>query len=446
MGSCAYDFLLDSFLSEEQEMLEMYVRHDESELRKELMAYRQHILMNIEGDIQSARAEGKLSVMLEINSKVEFDRFLREGALYLDTVFIPDPVFEYTIDRESEAEYCAVAHLKYRKTIDRAGLVNAVKQICSLSACFSNNYVVFIPTTMIDEPPSGWPTLTIDQNLFNKDILKYFRCNSIMRNMDYADGKYIPKLTKNLKPGPVVEIRLPQDGAQYLMIRQGYDPNDGIIYCESRRGFEDRIDNILLAIATQELNKIFGQLELAEYLGTTLMATRRFTGDILQMAIGTPQNTGRILSLASDLHLSIASNLTIEDIMHLRGDYGEAFASFRKEYKKDLQSLSLITDDVALKNAINMIDEKYGEYNKKFKEEIVKGCKAFGASALLAGITLTSNYPATNSVMGYVTSLATPVYEGIKNYREITSSPSYFGWNMMRMNEKKGKARRKILA
>lgn len=446
MGSCVFDFLLESYLSNVQEMLDMYSRHDESELRKELTAYRQHVLLNYEEDIRSASAEGKLSVMLEVNSRIEFDRFLREGALYLDTVFIPDPIFEYTIDREKEAEYCAVGHIQYRKTIDRVGLVKAVRQVCALSSCFSSNYVVFIPSSMFDEPPDGWPSLSFDANLFNKDILRYFQNNSTIKNMEYIDGKYYAKLTKNLKPGPVVEIRLPQDGAQYMAIRQGYDPNDGLIYCESKQAFEARTNNVLLAIATQEMKIIYCQLVLAEYIGTTLMATRRFTGDILKMAMGEPQNTGRILDLASDLQLTIASNLTIDDIMHLRCDYGEAFASFRKEYKEDLQTLSLLTDDSALRNGIQMIDEKYNEYGGKFKEEIVKGCKAFGASVVLAGISLSSNYPATNSIMGYIASMASPVYEGIKNYRHIISSPSYFTWNMARMNESKRKGKRKELA
>lgn len=42
-----------------------------------------------------------------------------------------------------------------------------------------------------------------------------------------------------------------------------------------------------------------------------------------------------MLDLSLEVDLSIAANLSLEDLMHLRWDYGEAFASFRAEYKKD---------------------------------------------------------------------------------------------------------------
>ena len=112
MGSCAYDFLLDSFLSNQQEMADLYAGYDENELRKELFAYRQHVLQHIDDDIRCTKGSRRLNVLLEANTKANLDHFLKQSALYQDTVFIPDPIFEYTVDQEKEADYCVIGHIK----------------------------------------------------------------------------------------------------------------------------------------------------------------------------------------------------------------------------------------------------------------------------------------------------------------------------------------------
>lgn len=437
MGSCAYDFLLDSFLSNQQEMADLYAGYDENELRKELYAYRQHVLQHIDDDIRCTKGSHRLNVLLETNTKANLDQFLKQSALYQDTVFIPDPIFEYTVDQEKEADYCIIGHIKKNPYIDRAGLVKAVKSICALSPCFRSSYVVFVPTTILGEPPDGWPQLTINSDLFTKDMIRYYRNQTVLRNADYSDGNYIPRLTRNLQPGPAVEIRLPKDGDRYLLVRTGFDPSNPEVIRESKQEFNNNIDSYILSVASYEINSILNELKLAEYMDSVFLATREYTADVLQMSIGEPSNKGRMLDLSLEVDLSIAANLSLEDLMHLRWDYGEAFASFRSEYKKDLEAISILSNDISVQRGIRMIEEKYADYSRSLGEDIKKGCVSLGLSALLSGLTLISSYPA-HSILNYAAPIIQTSLTGIQTLKSIANSPNYFAWQLNRRNTRKG--------
>lgn len=203
-------------------------------------------------------------------------------------------------------------------------------------------------------------------------MIRYYRNQTVLRNADYSDGNYTPRLTRNLQPGPAVEIRLPKDGDRYLLVRTGFDPSNPEVIRESKQEFDNYIDSCVLSVASYEINNILNELKLAEYMDSVFLATREYTADVLQMSIGEPGNKGRMLDLSLEVDLSIAANLSLEDLMHLRWDYGEAFASFRAEYKKDLEAISILSNDISVQRGIRMIEEKYADYSRSLGEDIKK--------------------------------------------------------------------------
>ena len=113
----AYEFLNESFLFNDADRDNRYSSHTDSDLKKELKRYREHVISNDEFLQQELTAN---SSQLKVFSTTRISDYssiqqLMQSALYLEQVVSPDPLFELTFEPSNQSKLMGINFLICQK-------------------------------------------------------------------------------------------------------------------------------------------------------------------------------------------------------------------------------------------------------------------------------------------------------------------------------------------
>lgn len=296
----------------------------------------------------------------------------------------------------------------------------------------------------VHEPPK-YPPLCYSNNYFNdvlpSPLMDWFRKHAIVSNLTKSSNGWICKYGEELKPGSAIIIDFDKCdtrkfGIYFLFESKVIKYDDASKYVESVQTLPDSIPSskYFNAWVYQSIyNNVFDELYNSSCIGSTYLTKSPFISELINKDIS-HKNTfeSDIANLALKLDLPIINNSSIEKIMYVRNNDGEAFKNFRVELRRQLKTLRQINDTVSLKYALENVTQELNEVqvnqvNIKFNQirrSIFADAGAFLAS--LASTLQTNGF----SLLFAATSLA----KGFKDYSTYISTvkenPGYFLWRL----------------
>lgn len=453
MGSLVYDFLTQSFLFDDSNLREGFKSVSESDLRKELTAYRDFILKNIaaiEGEILDCKSELKL---LSGIKKLPYHKLI-QSAFYVEQYILYDPLFPFTRE-ESDTSKVYMEFLKADESFDISGLVDTLKYLKAISYLVAKDYVKILPISYLQEPKEDL-AIHYSENLYSdvlpRDILKFFYENAKVESMK-MDGNYFA-LQNRLYPCRSIHVSFPREGYEYNMFYNlfetevtKYDPQSHVAQFVQRLPDTppdgEQFKYWVIQSVNQAARHVFDQLylenKLAARYGASYMASSDFAfqliGRSLKIKEGINDNTANLLM---NLDLPFLERLDAQILLDIRNNDGEAFANFRINLDKHLRELRTIEDPSVLEkkfeNAIHEISEvQVNEVNQKVAQ--LKRQARYDAVILIGG--LLGAIPSGGiTLIGAALAAAKGFKDWDDYFQHVKAHPAYFLW---KVKQKSGK-------
>ena len=152
MSHVNYDFLSESILFG-KDLENNFASIDENVLKRAIRGYREYVLSHKnEIILETLGDRKKVSVTIESFGHYPKEELLKQLALYIDSVFIADPVFELTPERREMDDVMSVyMGMKEKDVLDKDKLAEALKYMKKNTSLVVCNFVKFVPITLLHE-------------------------------------------------------------------------------------------------------------------------------------------------------------------------------------------------------------------------------------------------------------------------------------------------------
>jgi len=446
MGSVVYDFLSESFLFSPSHQDNCYALFSEADLRKELESYRLHAIKSIKdlGD----EISGYKSQLKIFGAQDYFSiSHLMQTALYLDQVVLPDPIFPFTANRSDMSKNLGqMIGVAQSEGIDRPGLSAAARQMKELTPMIVANYLKFFPVSYYMEPDENIP-LSYSKSGYSdvlpSSILSKYANSAVVRSLMKTDKGLI--VQNVLEVGRGIAVRFKDDIEENVDIYNLFvqkvinmDNETQVVQFQmtlpdelpSTNEFEAWVNQSINQSAIEHYNQLLKGMVLSERFGASYLTGSKFTHSIL----GSNSSDNDVKSHVSDcilnLNLPFLENITMQDLMSVRMNDGEAFELFRKELESKFRELRTETDpgdlNIKIQNVVHELNEvqmvKIDQQMKSIRK------KALSQTALavggLAGTVVTSGL----SVAATVIALANGSNSYLEHRASLRENPAYFLW------------------
>ena len=205
----------------------------------------------------------------------------------------------------------------------------------------------------------------------------------------------------------------------------------------SNQQFEAWVYQSINKSAQNFYNSIFKEVYNASLIGSTYLTTSPFVSKLISRDLSkTHTFESDVANLVLSLDLPVIKNASIEKIMDVRNNDGEAFKNFRVQLRKQVRELRGINDPNSLKYKLENISHELNEVqvyevNKKFRQ--VKKDLFIDLGAFI--VSLSTTLPTSGlSLLGGVGSLI----KGYKDYTtyatKVKENPGYFLWKIKGKN------------
>lgn len=439
MSRTALEFLTDSPLWSSEEQEAAFARLSDDDLKRQLAAYRAHILEN---EIKAARG---LSVAVSARQRrLPNQREVKQSVLYFEEVLLPDPVFElteWTRDRDTlPAE---------SRDVPRTSLVSAVRYVQELVPLVRIGRVRFVPTSRILEPPERLKILYPDdafESLVPEPLRAWFRERAVVRKVVIdLEGQRRLVMSK----GPDVDTSSIMVDFGQAGPKMTYDhyhvigaTDDRMIWTRIEPPDDDAAMGRWLLQSTNKsaaeyLRTVVADVGVAAKLGCSLVTSCPVTGELLDQ-LSAPHAARRAdYSSALTLQLPMLATASTEQLAELIQAEGAAFEALRIELRAVVESLAFIEDESARKveaqfASARLAREQVHEIDRKLHES--RGALKYGlpvTAAVLAAAGL--GFVATGGIAAGLAALftgAAAVGVALKEHNAPRALPGYFLWKL----------------
>jgi hypothetical protein len=457
MSQKSIDFLLGSFLYEDKLIDECFSSISESDLYNELQLYREYICLNYTEIIKCIRRDNDaLNICIESFNDLPAENLYKQLALYMDQVVIPDPLFELTENRpESQKVFSKFMGFNENGKINRKSVSIAVKYIKKIYPLISSDFVKLLPISLIYETPKELPILyspTSFADELPKEISEYYHSIARVCNVERKDGCLQFKPDIPLVLGTTIYVMFPEDERlnggmfQFLeskvvslnektgLVKMGYHiPNE-----ISDTEFNSWVMQSINRAAIHHFTDKYNELILSKKIGCMFLSQSQLTSNVLQMSIQKPSTDTKLASLAMNFDLPIFSQVTLEDIINIRKNYGEAFHNFRTELNAKLLCISDIENHTELQKQINRISYELNNIQvKEVEKEYRKINRTLGIdAAILTGSLLTSFLTGGLTLVGAAAAAAKGGLDSAKYFTDIREHNGFFLWKLNKQASK----------
>ncbi|MCB2358206.1 hypothetical protein [Clostridium estertheticum] len=298
MANIAFDFLTESFLFNDTCIETFYSSITEIELKLELRNYREHIKKNLKSIAYEIK-QGKNLINISIESfwYLPDENLLKQLALYLDRVVIPDPVFEYTEEKvQIHVPMSKIMGINAQTDINRRKLAKDIMYMKATTSLVRNQFVKYFPVYLIHEPPKNLPIFYSENNFSDAlppEIFKYYYEKAKVVNVERADGHMSYSEDKQLELGTTVHVGFDGDYDRNGMIYQfmeskptDFDKKAGeISFCQhipdtiNETEFRAWVSQSINRAALRSYTETFNELVFSKQVDCMYLAKSQFIAD-----------------------------------------------------------------------------------------------------------------------------------------------------------------------
>lgn len=453
MSQMLLDYMRESPLFHKKHLQETYRRLTDADLQRELDGYRR---VSLERANQLEPREQNLSVLVEgIDALQPDEMFLKQSALYIDEMIIADPLFEHTVPKK-DVDATMNAFLGMQpQGINRVALIRAASYMTSLRSAIRSGFIQFAPLSYLHEPPKEITT-ELSENFFAdiapEEIMEMFWRTAKVSRLRKVDRGWQIVPDEPLHPCRAINVAfdaLPDRHAIYYLFKTkllSLEESTGrfVIAQElpdeppDEEQFNAWIFQSTNQAARRILNSVSRETYLAHQLGATYLTTTQFIADLLKAQLKPARNLQvDTLNLSLDLDLPVLSQVTLDDVIRLREQDGEAFYSFRVDLAKRLRELRQVEDPDELTIKIQNVAHELTEVQVN---EINKKMSGIRKKALVNAGLFVGGLIATIQTNGFgLPTLLFAMERGYKNYMDymsdVRANPAFLLWKLNRMGD-----------
>lgn len=411
MSHVNYDFLSESILFG-KDLENNFASIDENVLKRAIRGYREYVLSHKnEIILETLGDRKKVSVTIESFGHYPEEELLKQLALYIDSVFIADPVFELTPERREMDDVMSVyMGMKEKDVLDKDKLAEALKYMKKNTSLVVCNFVKFVPITLLHEV-SEYVPIRFDKDNFNNclpsEILSFLRKHIVVHNLEPCPDGLRVLFEEPLKKGTGLYIFFPEckersgEVVRYMQMNHTTICDESgkmVVELEIPDSISDMEFRIWLhqsinAASKQLYDETYKELCYAQELHSMYMTRSQFKADLLTKGITNNSVQSKIANLVLELDIPVFQNISLDNIMEIRQNYGESFKNFRSELGNKLIHLNGIEDDRQLMAELDAVSYEINEtYINSINREISSLKRSLGMEIAILTGTLLSSY------------------------------------------------------
>lgn len=449
MGSIIYGHLNGSLLLDESLIADQFQGVSDIALQLALKQYRDFCLANLDELLEEVSPEaGELRLFVGENAD---ERILKQGAFYLNTVIMADPLFQLTRpDHEFTSAWSKAFDMPIPERLDRNRVVQAAKTLLSCRSLVAIGYVRFFPTTLENEAPAELPFYAPSdgfETVVPPHLLARYKEAADVRSVVASPNGLL--VQPNLKLGRRIHIDFDdmQSGKAfgYNLIEQevvSWDRESGRAQVAmrmpktlpSRETFDAWVSQSINSSARLHFEMLRRDIRWSARFGSQYMTRSRFAASVLDSTEEVSSSSIRSSTSSGwlNLNLPIFDSVSMERLMAARSDE-EAFLRFRLQLEKHFRELRLEVDlerrRQKTENAMHeLVEIQLTEVDSAIRRLKRKGVlTGLGAVASLAAATATSGASLIATMYA--------AYAGYKTFEEYRIStkenPAYFLWQTL---------------
>ena len=447
MGSIAYDFLTESFLFKENEIVNEFKSFTVDEIASELRRYREYTLRNL-NSLRSEIVKTPVSLKVFTGTRPVSIELLHQGAFYINQFVIDDPLFRLTHEDNSMAQAFNQSLGFTKERTDKSDVAKAVRYLKTISPMVASDYVKLLPASKLFEPPSTLPihmSTNYYADILPKELLDWFRSHATVRSMTKIDIGL--RIEDTLYPCRQISISYPEEELSQFYALHQFEP---VSFDEKTSSFEVRISlpkdppetDYFNAWVFQSLNKsakgffdqVLAENAIASQHGASFLTRSLFVFDLLQKTMPTKESiTTHTANVLLNLEVPFFDTVDTNTLMRIRQDDGEAFQAFRIELERQLRDLRTVQDEDTIRlKAQNVVHELSTVQIASINRHLRAIRKQYLADSgiLLGGLV--------GAVQTGGWSLIATAIAAVKGYRDwaeyrskVQQSPSFFLWKVL---------------
>ena len=450
MSHLAFDFLSDSLLFEQKHIAAKYADVSDAELSTELEKYRAHVLARAEDLLaETAGVEGTLSVYFDTSSRaLPTVDLLKQCALYFDRAVIDDPIFPLT--RRSTASAAAIG--KYlgfaAPELSRESLSSSAAFMRSVRSMTAGQFLKFVPISAILEPPDKTP-ITYSATLYAEripiELRERVRQRARITTLRRSDREgWVWRPGDALEVGRAICVYFEDYGRffPYFLFASkfefhGDDPNQltGIQWMPESPPPGEQFEAWVQQSVNQAGGDVLGHLQVdlvhAAHSRSMFLTESAFLADLLRVRSG-PTLSEDVARFALQLDLPVLAGISVEDLMRVRNEYGEAFHAFRLTLQRHLRELRTLQDDSVIEKKLQNLQHELEEVQvADVKREARRVQREVLGSLVIGAVSVGAAVPTTGwSLTGLVPAVAAAYRAGTGYGDRVKEHPAFFLWKL----------------
>lgn len=457
MSHVNYDFLSESILFG-KDLENNFASIDENVLKRAIRGYREYVLSHKnEIILETLGDRKKVSVTIESFGHYPKEELLKQLALYIDSVFIADPVFELTPERREMDDVMSVyMGMKEKDVLDKDKLAEALKYMKKNTSLVVCNFVKFVPITLLHEV-SEYVPIRFDKDNFKNclpsEILSFLRKHIVVHNLEPCPDGLRVLSEEPLKKGTGLYIFFPEckersgEVVRYMQMNHTTICDESgkmVVELEIPDSISDMEFRIWLhqsinAASKQLYDETYKELCYAQELHSMYMTRSQFKADLLTKGITNNSVQSKIANLVLELDIPVFQNISLDNIMEIRQNYGESFKNFRSELGNKLIHLNGIEDDRQLMAELDAVSYEINEtYINSINREISSLKRSLGMEiAILTGTLLSSYATGGMTLVGAAAATIAGIKDSNKLFGDIRQNPGFFLWKIEKKKSRK---------
>lgn len=448
MSRRCFDHLQESVLFRQSSIDRDYEDLDAKELRRALRAYRHYVESNLQDlEADAVPPDGGRAVHVEGRRRaLPTIELVKRSALYIDSLLVDDPLIRFTSSKPKDQDVMERAVGVRSKPRERADIAKAARFMKSLTSGVAGNLVHFLPVSFLHEAPRETPftySPTAWADALPGPIMQWLRERATVNPLRREGDSW------TLYPqDPLVRCRAigvhwagdPTTSHLYTLFDTPHvaiDPDTGAFKAvqvfpdtpPSTEQFDAWVDQSINQASLRLVEALARELSVSVRTRSHFMTQSPFIMSLLTTAFDGQQDpAGNVF----EMELPAIEGATLDDIMRVRANDGEAFASFRRFLSQQVERWSQIEDPDELQRAMHEAEVELGETAlaevKATLARIRKKLAGQGVAGLTSALAIAAQ-PGGPSMVAAMLSAGTflgSAYASYQEYRQAAVHPAAF--------------------
>jgi hypothetical protein len=450
MGSRTFDFLTESLLFDSRLIAEDFRFIPTDELERELLSYREFCIRETTSLVSEIDSRTSSLVLFSDASRVDTPSLL-QAALYSHQYILEDPIIHFSeIHSENSKALWQASGCPPKTGLDKADLARILKNMKELTPLVAASFLKFLPTSIPFEQPEQIPILH-SKNYFEDalpaQILQLFKETSHVVSVRPNPDGYLE--FDSLRPSRGISIHF--KGAPHSYMYWLHDIHDPQLGPKNEDG---QHMNIKLALpkepppmahfkvwvqqsVNQSARNLFTETYNKARIASSLNAAYSTRSELLFKALRKAVKPNSTVPLHSanaflNLDLPFIDQISVQQLMRIRQEEGEAFENFRFAFDQKLIGLREEENPESVKSRAEAALQELTHVQIKELNNKMKGIKEkLGIQAGIATFQLAAAVQTAGWSLLTAAAAAASAVGVVADYREIKRHPAYFLWKVL---------------